>query len=135
MATQYNMSLTLLHADLHIDWLEGVPAMTGMDATPTPRRQSARLQQFSFVTASCAVIDMGSYMLSECRNRPYTVEDAAQPAISGEHVVQILPHSLLERANTFCAIDSVRQVLVKTSVRRLDFHAYLSFWYIRSCRC
>jgi len=71
---------------------------------------SARLQQFSFVTASCAMIDMGSYMLSECRNRPYTVEDAAQPAISGEHVVQILPHSLLERANTFCAIDSVRQV-------------------------
>ena len=70
--------------------------MTGMDATPTPRRQSARLQQFSFVTASCAVIDMGSYMLSECRNRPYTVEDAAQPAISGEHVVQILPHSPLE---------------------------------------
>ena len=70
--------------------------MTGMDATPTPRRQSARLQQFSFVTASCAVIDMGSYMLSECRNRPYTVEDAAQPAISGEHAVQILPHSPLE---------------------------------------
>ncbi len=110
MATQYNMSLSLLHADLYIDWLHGVPAMTGMDAPPTPRSQSARLQQFSFVTASCAMIDMGSYMLSECRNRPYTVQDAAQPAISGEHVVQILPHSLLERANTFCAIDSVRQV-------------------------
>ena len=93
-----------------IDWLDGVPAMTGTDASPTPRRQSARLQQFSFATASCAMIEMGSYMLSECRNRPYTVEDAAQPAISGEHVVQILPHSLLERANTFRAIDSVRQV-------------------------
>ena len=85
--------------------------MTGMDASPTPRRQTARLQQFSFVTASYAMIDMGSYMLSECRNRPYTAEDAAQPAISGEHVVQILPYSLLERANTFCAIDSVRQVI------------------------
>ena len=113
MATQYNMSLTLLHADLYIDWLHG---LTGMDAPRTSRSQSARLQQFTSVTASCAMIDMGSYMLSECRNRPYTVEDAAQPAISGEHVVQILPHSLLERANTFCAIDSTRQVLVKTNL-------------------
>ena len=110
MAPQHNMSLSLLHAELYIDWLHGVPAMTGMDAPPTPRNQSAHLQQFSFGTASCAMIDMGSHMLSECRNRPYTVEDAAQPAISGEHVVQILPHSLLERANTFCAIDPVRQV-------------------------
>ncbi len=110
MATLYNTSLSLLHADLYIDWLHGVAAVTGIDAPPTPRRQSARLQQFSFVTASCAMIDMGSYVLSECRNRPYTAEDAAQPAIPGEHVVQILPHSLLERANIFCAIDSVRQV-------------------------
>lgn len=108
MATLYYTSLSLLHADLYIHWLHGVAAVTGMDAPPTPRRQSARLQQFSFVTASCAMIDMGRYVLSECRNKPYTAEDAAQPP--GEHVVQILPHSLLERANIFCAIDSVRQV-------------------------
>ena len=53
---------------------------------------------------------MGSYLLSECRNRPYTAEDAALPRISGEHVVQILPQALVERAGLFPAMDVARQV-------------------------
>ena len=55
---------------------------------------------------------MGSYLLSECRNRPYTAEDAALPRISGEHVVQILPQALVERAGLFPAMDVARQVSV-----------------------
>ena len=55
---------------------------------------------------------MGSYLVSECRNRPYTAHDAAQPPIAGEHVVQILPQALVERAGLFPAMDIARQVSV-----------------------
>ncbi len=128
------MSLTLLYADLYIDWLHGLPAMTGMDAPRTPRSQSARLQQFTSVTASCAMIDMGSYMLSERRNRPYTVEDAAQPAISGEHVCRSC-HTRFWRGQTcFVPLTLLDRYLSKQiCIGMFEFDAYLSFWYIRSC--
>ena len=44
---------------------------------------------------------MGSYLLSECRNRAYTADDAALPCIAGEHVRQILPEALVLRAALF----------------------------------
>ena len=53
---------------------------------------------------------MGSYLLSECRNRAYTADDAALPCIAGEHVRQILPEALVERAALFPPFDPASQV-------------------------
>lgn len=60
--------------------------------------------------SACIVIDMGNYVLSECRNRAYTTEDAALPCIAGEHVRQILPEALVERAALFPPLDPASQV-------------------------
>ena len=60
--------------------------------------------------SACIVIDVGSYLLSECRNRAYTADDAALPCIAGEHVRQILPEALVERAALFTALDPASQV-------------------------
>ncbi|KAL0023908.1 hypothetical protein WJX79_009620 [Trebouxia sp. C0005] len=60
--------------------------------------------------SACIVIDMGSYVLSECRNRAYTADDAALPCIAGEHVRQILPEALVERAALFPPFDPASQV-------------------------
>lgn len=59
---------------------------------------------------AATILDMGNYLLSECRNRPYTAEDAALPPIAGEHVVQILPQDLLGRAALFPGMDPASQV-------------------------
>ena len=53
---------------------------------------------------------MGNFVLSECRNRAYTAEDAALPCIAGEHVRQILPEALVERAALFPPFDPASQV-------------------------
>jgi len=53
---------------------------------------------------------MGSYLLSECRNRAYTADDAALPCIAGEHVRQILPEALVLRAALFPPLDPASQV-------------------------
>ena len=60
--------------------------------------------------SACIIIDMGNFVLSECRNRAYTAEDAALPCIAGEHVRQILPEALLERAALLPPLDLARQV-------------------------
>ncbi|DBA88295.1 TPA: hypothetical protein ACH3X1_016535 [Trebouxia sp. C0004] len=60
--------------------------------------------------SACIVIDMGSFLLSECRNRAYTADDAALPCIAGEHVRQILPEALVERATLFPPFDPASQV-------------------------
>ena len=60
--------------------------------------------------SACIIIDMGNFVLSECRNRAYTAEDAALPCIAGEHVRQILPEALVERAALLPALDPARQV-------------------------
>ena len=59
---------------------------------------------------SCTIIDMGSYLLSERGSRPYNADDAALPPIAGEHVRQILPEALVERAGLFPPFDPSRQV-------------------------
>lgn len=65
----------------------------------------------SFTHSACIIIDMGNFVLSECRNRAYTGEDAALPCIAGEHVRQILPEALLERAALLPPFDPASQVL------------------------
>lgn len=66
--------------------------------------------------SACIIIDMGNFVLSECRNRAYTAEDAALPCIAGEHVRQILPEALVERAALLPAFDPARQVMQGCSV-------------------
>ena len=60
---------------------------------------------------------MGSFLLSEVRSRPYTADDAALPCIAGEHVRQILPEALVERAASFPPFDRLSQVctIIQTS--------------------
>lgn len=60
--------------------------------------------------SACIIIDMGNFVLSECRNRAYTADDAALPCIAGEHVRQILPEALVERAALFPPFDPASQV-------------------------
>ena len=81
------------------------------------RRRSSAAHAASESTAlasqqhsACILIDMGSYLLSECRNRAYTADDAALPCIAGEHVRQILPEALVERAALFPPFDQTSQV-------------------------
>lgn len=77
------------------------------DATAT---QAAKASSKKAQTTAATLLDMGYYLLAECRNRPYTAEDAALPPIAGEHVVQILPQDLLARAALFPAMDPATQV-------------------------
>ena len=76
-----------------------------LDAAPEASTALASLHH-----SACIVIDMGNYVLSECRNRAYTAEDAALPCIAGEHVRQILPEALVERAALFPPLDPASQV-------------------------
>ena len=70
--------------------------------------------------SACIVIDMGSHLLSECRNRAYTADDAARPCIAGEHVRQVLPEALVDRAALFKPLDQASQVLNVLDVLCLD---------------
>ena len=63
-----------------------------------------------FTHSACIIIDMGNFVLSECRNRAYTAEDAALPCIAGEHVRQILPEALVERAALLPPFEPASQV-------------------------
>ena len=53
---------------------------------------------------------MGSYLLAGQGSRAYTADDAALPPIAGEHVRQILPEALVERAGMFPPFEASRQV-------------------------
>ena len=79
-------------------------------AAATAADAAASTALASLLRTSCTIIDMGSYVLSECRNRAYTADDAALPCIPGEHVRQILPEALVERAALFPPFDPARQV-------------------------
>lgn len=68
----------------------------------------------SILRTSCTIIDMGSFLLNDVRSRPYTADDAALPCIAGEHVRQILPEALVERAAGFPPFDRHRQACYKT---------------------
>lgn len=76
----------------------------------TPSTQSSTATNQKSNAAAATILDMGNYLLSECRNRPYTAEDAALPPIAGEHVVQVLPQDLLGRAALFPTMDPASQV-------------------------
>ena len=107
-----------------IDLLRAVPS----DEQKIPHSSGARLFSSCFTRSpaseadpqstalaslhhsACIIIDMGSYVLSECRNRAYTADDAAMPCIAGEHVRQILPEALVERAALFAPFDPASQV-------------------------
>lgn len=80
---------------------------------------------------------MGNYLLSECRNRPYTAEDAALPPIAGEHVVQVLPQALVERAGLFPPMDVGRQVSIADMLKMKPYAVSLSisFACILVCTC
>jgi hypothetical protein len=79
-------------------------------AAATAADAAASTALASMLRTSCTIIDMGSYLLSELCSRPYTADDAALPCIAGEHVRQILPEALVERAALFPPFDPARQV-------------------------
>ena len=93
-----------------------VPSDTGAstDTSQAPKTSNEKLKN-----AEATILDMGNYLLSDCRNRPYTAEDAALPPIAGEHVVQILPQDLLGRAALFPAMDPATQVSYRSPVHML----------------
>ena len=95
------------HEDLEEDPLS---ASQASPAAATAADAAASTALASLLRTSCTIIDMGSYVLSECRNRAYTADDAALPCIAGEHVRQILPEALVERAALFPPFDPARQV-------------------------
>ena len=95
------------HEDLEEDPLS---ASQASPAAATAADAAASTALASMLRTSCTIIDMGSYVLSECRNRAYTADDAALPCIAGEHVRQILPEALVERAALFPPFDPARQV-------------------------
>ena len=70
----------------------------------------------SMLRTSCTIIDMGSYLLSDRGSRPYNADDAALPPIAGEHVRQILPEALVDRAGLFPPFDPSRQVRLRLQV-------------------
>ena len=78
-------------------------------AAPAPATEAEAALALMLRT-SCTIIDMGSYLLSECPNTAYTADEAALPCIAGKHVRQILPEALVERAALFPAFDPSRQV-------------------------
>ena len=79
-------------------------------AVATEAEVSASTALASLLCNSCTIIDMGSYLLSDAYSRPYTADDAALPCIAGEHVRQILPEALVDRAALFPPFDPTRQV-------------------------
>ena len=95
------------HEDLEEDPLSASQASPAAAAAADAAASTALA---SLLRTSCTIIDMGSYVLSECRNRAYTADDAALPCIAGEHVRQILPEALVERAALFPPFDPARQV-------------------------
>ncbi len=95
------------HEELEEDPLS---ANQASPAAATAADAAASKALASLLRTSCSIIDMGSYVLSECRNRAYTADDAALPCIAGEHVRQILPEALVERAALFPPFDPARQV-------------------------
>ena len=74
----------------------------------------------SFLRTSCTIIDMGSFLLTEVRSKPYTADDAALAIIAGAHVRQILPEALVARAAVFPPFDRLRQVCTDTQKAQLD---------------
>lgn len=95
------------HEDMEEDPLSASQA-SPVAATAADAAVSTALA--SLLRTSCTIIDMGSYVLSECRNRAYTADDAALPCIAGEHVRQILPEALVERAALFPPFEPALQV-------------------------
>ena len=79
-------------------------------AVATAAEAAASTALASMLRTSCTIIDMGSYLMTEVRSRPYTADDAALPCIAGEHVRQILPEALVERAAVFPPFDPKCQV-------------------------
>ena len=98
------------HEELEEDPLS---ANQASPAAATAADAAASKALASLLRTSCSIIDMGSYVLSECRNRAYTADDAALPCIAGEHVRQILPEALVERAALFPPFDPARQVTLE----------------------
>ncbi len=90
------------HEDMEEDPLS---ASQASPAAATAADAAASTALAFLLRTSCTIIDMGSYVLSECRNRAYTADDAALPCIAGEHVRQILPEALVERAAMFPPFD------------------------------
>ena len=89
--------------------------MPGGDSNPAPAvvtaaEAAAAAALASALRTSCTIIDMGSFLLKQVGSRPYTADDAALPCIAGEHVRQILPEALVERAAGFPPFDHLRQV-------------------------
>ena len=78
-------------------------------STETAAEAAAAAALASILRTSCTIIDMGSFLLNEVRSRPYTTDDAALACIAGEHVRQILPEALVERAAGFPPFDRLRQ--------------------------
>ncbi len=101
------------HEDLEEDPLS---ASQASPAAATAADAAASTALASLLRTSCSIIDMGSYVLSECRNRAYTADDAALPCIAGEHVRQILPEALVERAALFPPFDPARQVPLQSPI-------------------
>jgi hypothetical protein len=95
------------HEDMEEDPLSTSQASP---AAATAADAAASTALASMLRTSCTIIDMGSYLLSELCSRPYTADDAALPCIAGEHVRQILPEALVERAALFPPFDPARQV-------------------------
>ena len=94
--------------------------MTGMDASPTPRRQTARLQQFSsgvLLWGAPLGFSSGVLLWGACG-----ADLALLASGEGKH---ILCHRLCSTGNLSKQI----------CIGMFAFHAYLPFWYIRSCLC
>ena len=85
---------------------------TAASAMATAAEAAAATALASILRTSCTIIDMGSFLLNEVRSRPYTADDAALPCIAGEHVRQILPEALVERAAGFPPFDRLRQAML-----------------------
>ncbi|DBA88293.1 TPA: hypothetical protein ACH3X1_016534 [Trebouxia sp. C0004] len=95
------------HEDVEEDPLS---ASQASPAAATAADAAACTALASMLRTSCTIIDMGSYLLSELCSGPYTADDAALPCIAGEHVRQILPEALVERAALFPPFDPACQV-------------------------
>lgn len=87
-----------------------IGANPASSAVATAAEAAASTALASMLRTSCTIIDMGSYLMTEVRSTPYTADDAALPCIAGEHVRQILPEALVERAAVFPPFDPKCQV-------------------------
>ena len=89
-------------------------------AVATAAEAAAATALASALHTSCTIIDMGSFLLNQVRSRPYTADDAALPCIAGEHVRQILPEALVERAAKFPPFDHLRQVKLQCLITHMQ---------------